>query len=238
MDSGGWTQRPVLASGQPVSPPTALIVGNGPPPSPELFLRLADENALLLCADGGANHALACGRLPDYVVGDLDSMETEVEQRLPPDRLVQIDADDTGTDLQKVLNHALELEVETAVLTGVTGGRTDHTLWNLGLLRTYADQLELRMVDDYNEIRLIRGSIRFSARIGLKLSLAPLSIAAEGVTTSGLKFPLSSQTLGYGVRDGISNEVVADPVEIVVDRGDLLLCIQREDGDGEILLRS
>ena len=219
-----------------MSQPTALIVGNGPPPSKQLFLHLAAENTLLLCADGGANHAVACGRIPDFVVGDLDSVKTEVEERVAPDRLIRIDADNTGTDMQKVLNHALELKVEAAVLTGVTGGRTDHTLWNLGLLSTYATRLELRIVDDYNEIRLILGRIRFSARVGLKLSLAPLSATVEGVTTSGLKFPLSSEALGRGARDGISNEVISDPVEILVDEGDLLLCIQREEGDAEILL--
>jgi len=31
------------------------------------------------------------------------------------------------------------------------------------------------------------------------------------------------------VRDGISNEVVASPVEIRVERGDLLVVVQRED---------
>ena len=221
-----------------MSQPTALIVGNGPPPSKQLFLHLAAENALLLCADGGANYAVESGRIPDFVVGDLDSLKTGVKECVAPDRLIRVDADDTGTDLQKVLNHALALRVEAAVLTGMTGGRTDHTLWNLGLLRTYAARLELRIVDDYNEIRLIRGRIRFSARVGLKLSLAPLSATAEGVTTRGLKFPLCSETLGHGVRDGISNEVIADPVDILVDEGDLLLCIQREEGDAEILLRN
>ena len=221
-----------------MSQPTALILSDGPPPSKELLLQLANENTLFLCADGGANQAATCGRTPDYVVGDLDSLAPEVKQRLAPDRLIRIDADDTGTDLQKVLNHALELNVKAAVLTGVSGGRADHTLWNLGLLKTYADRLDLRIVDDFNEIRLIRGSIRFSARIGLKLSLAPLLATVEGITTRGLKFPLSSESLGYGVRDGISNEVIANPVEISVREGDLLLCIQREEGGAEIDLGS
>jgi thiamine pyrophosphokinase len=217
-----------------VSQPTALILGDGPPPSKELLRQLVEENKLLLCADGGANHAVACGLTPDYVVGDLDSLEPEVKQHLAPDRLVRIDADNTGTDMQKVLNHALELNVKTAVLTAVTGGRADHTLWNLGLLKTYADRLDLRIVDDYHEIRLISASIRFSARVGLKLSLAPLRATVEGITTTGLKFPLSSDSLSPGVRDGISNEVIATPVEIWVGKGDLLLCIQREEGDAEI----
>ena len=211
-----------------MSKPTALIVGNGPPPSKDLFLQLVDQHERLLCADGGANFAVSCGRLPDWVVGDLDSVETGVQERVTVDRIVRIDADDTGTDLQKVLNHALDLGVGSTVLTGVTGGRTDHALWNLGLLKTYQSRLELRVVDDFNEIRLIREKIRFSAHAGLKLSLSPLSGIVNGVTTKGLRFPLHGESLGNGIRDGISNEVVEEAVEISVEEGDLLLCIQRK----------
>jgi thiamine pyrophosphokinase len=219
-----------------VSRKTALIIGNGPPPSRALFLQLAARNSVLLCADGGANHALAYGRMPDWVVGDLDSVGPEARAQLPAGHLVRIDADDTGTDLQKALQQAIELGVEAATLTGVTGGRTDHTLWNLGLLKSFATELQLRIVDDYNEIRFIGGGICFSARIGLKLSLSPLSGCVDGVVTTGLRFVLHSERLGSGVRDGISNEVISNPVEIAVDRGDLLLCVQREEGDAEIVL--
>jgi hypothetical protein len=40
--------------------------------------------------------------------------------------------------------------------------------------------------------------------------------------------------LAPGVRDGISNEVVAPLVEIEVGSGDLLLCVQRDSADGKI----
>ena len=50
-----------------------------------------------------------------------------------------------------------------------------------------------------------------------------------GITTRGLKFALNGEALALGVRDGISNEVVGSPVEIRVDRGDLLVVVQRED---------
>lgn len=212
---------------------SALIVGNGEPPTRALFAACAQEAELILCADGGANTARHYGYAPDYTVGDLDS----IVRPCATDRLILVDpSGNVGTDGQKVLNHAVALGVTRAVLLGFTGRRTDHLLGNLNLLKTFADRLALRMVDDYCDIRLIDRSIRFRAAIGQKISLCPLNGAATGITTEGLKWTLQSESLIPGVREGISNEVVASPVEIRVERGDLLLCVQREEGCGEIIL--
>ena len=214
----------------------AVIVGNGEPPSRELLARAMEgERPLLLCADGGANTADAYGHPPDYVVGDLDSVDAGVLERLPRARRIQV-ADDDNTDLEKVLLHALSLGVRQAELLGFTGRRTDHTLWNLSLLRTFGDRMDLRLVDDHCEIRLIRDEIRFRARLGLKLSLCPLTGPVQGIVTRGLRWPLQNEELAPGARDGISNEVVDNPVEIRVGHGDLLLCVQREGGQARIEL--
>ncbi|MXX37135.1 MAG: thiamine diphosphokinase [Gemmatimonadetes bacterium] len=216
---------------------SALIVGNGEPPSRELFAACAREAELILCADGGANTASAYGYAPDYIVGDLDSVSSQSKAALAANRVVLVDPEgNVGTDGQKVLNHAVALGVTEAVLVGFTGRRTDHLLGNLSLLKTFADRLALRMVDDYCDIRLIDRCIRFRADIGQKISLCPLDGTAEGITTEGLKWALRSENLIPGVRDGISNEVVDNPVEIRVERGDLLLCVQRESASGQIEL--
>lgn len=215
---------------------SALIVGNGEPPSRELFAARAREADLVLCADGGADTARRLGRAPDYIAGDLDSVSGAGMAAVAGDRLVRVDADDTGTDMQKVLRLALDLRVERADLLGFTGRRTDHTLWNLSLLRSFGDRLDLRLIDDYCEIRLIRGRVRFRADLGQKLSLCPLDGPADGIETEGLRWPLRGESLVPGRRDGISNEVTASPVEIRVGRGDLLLCVQRQSASGRIEL--
>ena len=216
------------------TPKKALILGNGTPPSKKLFESFIQDKPSLLCADGGANTATRYNRVPDYIVGDLDSLQQENESSVAAERLVRIDADDTSTDLYKALRLALELGFEEAVLLGFTGGRTDHTLWNLSLLKTFQQQLRLRLVDDHCDIRLIDKSICFSGKIGQKISLSPLSGPAEGIKTTGLKFALHDEALSPGIRDGISNEIIANPVEIRVGAGDLLLVVQRQEGGGEI----
>lgn len=213
---------------------TALILGNGEPPSRELINQLIGGDTLLLCADGGADTARRYDLVPDYIVGDLDSISRESSAGVDPTHIIRVDADNTGTDIQKVLRHAVDLGISEAVLLGFTGGRTDHLLWNLSVFKTFAEQIALRIVDEYCDLRLIGQRIRFRATIGQKISLCPLNGPVDGITTTGLKFALQNESLVPGLRDGISNEVVGDIVEIEVERGDLLLCVQRQKDFREI----
>ena len=213
---------------------TALILGNGEPPSRELINQLIGGDTLLLCADGGADTARRYNLVPDYIVGDLDSISRESSAGVDPTHIIRVDADNTGTDIQKVLRHAVDLGISEAVLLGFTGRRTDHLLWNLSVFKTFAEQIALRIVDEYCDLRLIGQRIRFRATIGQKISLCPLDGPVEGITTTGLKFALQNESLSPGLRDGISNVVVADIVEIEVERGDLLLCVQRHKDFHEI----
>ena len=213
---------------------SAVIVGNGEPPSGELFAECAREADLILCADGGADTARRLGYAPDYIAGDLDSVTSLGIKGITSDRLIRVDADDSGTDMQKVLLLAVQLGAEGADLLGFTGRRTDHTLWNLSLLRTFGDRLHMRLIDEYCETRLINGRVRFRADAGQRLSLCPLDGPADGIETEGLRWPLKGESLLPGSRDGISNEVSASPVEIRVGSGDLLLCVQRQSASGRI----
>ncbi|HIG56523.1 MAG TPA: thiamine diphosphokinase [Candidatus Latescibacteria bacterium] len=207
----------------------ALVLGNGEPPSRELINELIGGDMLLLCADGGADTARRYGLVPDYIVGDLDSVSRKSSAGVDPEHIIRVAADNTGTDIEKVLRHAVDLGISEAVLLGFTGRRTDHLLWNLSVFKTFAEQIALRIVDEYCDLRLIGQRIRFRATIGQKISLCPLNGPVEGITTTGLKFALQNESLVPGLRDGISNEVVADIVEIEVERGDLLLCVQRQN---------
>lgn len=215
----------------------ALIVGNGEPPSKALFAeRMSDTKTMLICADGGVNTAAEYGYTPALVIGDLDSLGDAARAAVPDDLQISV-IDQNATDMEKALHHAVTKGVTTADLIGFTGRRTDHTLWNLSQLKTFADRIELRLLDDYCEIRLVSpGGIRFDADSGQKLSLCPFAGPVSGIETRGLKWELLGDTLGPE-RAGISNEVTAGPVEIRVGEGDLLLVIQRDSASGTITLR-
>ena len=46
--------------------------------SQEFMDKLVSENAVCFCADGGANFAFKYGKMPEVIIGDLDSIEKKV----------------------------------------------------------------------------------------------------------------------------------------------------------------
>ncbi len=69
----------------------AVVVGNGPAPSRSLLVGLLEQGGLLLCADGGANTIAGYGLVPDAVVGDLDSVDSSLQQRWTKTEWVKVD---------------------------------------------------------------------------------------------------------------------------------------------------
>jgi thiamine pyrophosphokinase len=63
---------------------------------------------------------------------------------------------------------------------------------------------------------------------GELVSLIPLGGPAEGVTTEGLRYPLSDETLAAGSSRGVSNVFAAEQARITVRRG-VLLAIRTGD---------
>lgn len=201
----------------------ALIIGNGPLPPRRRIQPLITTGTLIVCADGGANRALARGIRPHLIIGDLDSLRPETAAALPGVQLLRV-RDQENTDLEKVLDHVLQLGIGRAVVIGATGGRPDHALANLSILARYHRRLELSFVDAWCRLRIIDGEISLPLAIGTTLSLLPLG-RCTGITTRGLEWPLNDESLEPGVREGISNRVNASPVEIRLRSGLLLLFI-------------
>ena len=46
--------------------------------SQEFMNRLVSEETICFCADGGANFAFQYGKVPEMIIGDLDSIEKKV----------------------------------------------------------------------------------------------------------------------------------------------------------------
>jgi thiamine pyrophosphokinase len=199
----------------------ALIIANGVPPSKALARRLADEAAFVLCADGGANHAVRLGVLPDLVIGDLDSITAATKRALSSVPRLRI-REQYSTDLEKAIRYALRRKATTITVLGATGKRIDHTAGNLGCFRRFGERCNLRFVDDDGELSTVGRSTSLVTRPGEVLSLIPLG-PCTGVTTSGLRYGLRGATLELGVREGTSNLATGARVTVRVRTGTLLL---------------
>ena len=112
----------------------ALVIANGDSPSPGLLEELAATADLVVAADGGADLALARGIQPALVVGDFDSITAEARAAVGEERLIE-DADPDHTDLEKAVRVCIERGATRVDIVAATGGRADHALANLSLLR-------------------------------------------------------------------------------------------------------
>lgn len=202
----------------------ALILCNGQPPPQHLFEEMVQWSDLFIAADGGGNIARSMGMLPEVVIGDLDSFEKKDNESVS----VTHKPSQYANDLEKALTLATENGIEQVKVLGATGLRLDHTLKNLSVLKQFNGHFnQLSFHDAYGTTQLLPKTFSDNFQIGQTLSLFPLSGKVTGVSTTGLKYPLEDDVLENGVRDGSSNEVVANPVTITYKIGDLLLFIAK-----------
>lgn len=197
-----------------------LILGNGEPPSRELFERCYSLADYFIAADGGGNVALSMDIYPHVVIGDLDSFQNTTGRAITTIRK----SDQETNDLEKALQLAQKKGGAEITVLGATGRRLDQTLKNLSVLKQFNNRFKkLSFIDNYGQTQLLPAYFQYSYATGTTLSLFPLSGKVTGITTSGLKYPLFNETLENGVRDGSSNRVISEPVIISHKKGDLLL---------------
>lgn len=198
----------------------ALVICNGDVLSRAEVSSLLNKKPFIVCADGGANKARKLGITPDVIIGDLDSISASTKNFYSGVRTIRVETQD-NTDLEKALNYLLKRRCRSAIVIGALGGRPDHSYANFSILKKYHMRLKLLFSDSSCDVQILGKHSRFDLPVGSVVSLMPLG-RCGGITTTGLEFPLTNESLELGVREGTSNKVIASPVVISVRKGSLL----------------
>jgi thiamine pyrophosphokinase len=149
---------------------------------PRYLIRTAD---FIICCDGALrkfirNSKAIFGedRLPDKVVGDMDSLSASLRNKYA-DIIIQIDEQEHN-DQTKAFRWALEnlSDISTITIIGATGQREDHTIGNISLLMEYARTydlecmgIQLQMVTDHGVIFPVTDTLEFDCGIGRQISI-------------------------------------------------------------------
>ncbi len=193
------------------------------------LLQAGDE---IICADGGARHALALGLNPGWIVGDLDSV-TEEELQIAGQKGAQVirhPRDKNETDLELAFQQALDRKPSSIRIVAGLGRRLDQTLANLSLLSdARLEGWDIRFDDGVEQAFFCRTQAEINGQPGDLLSLIPWGNAAMGVRTRGLKWPLADETLHPEKTRGISNELMESTVSVSLTSGLLLVVHRRRD---------
>ena len=106
-----------------------VILANGDFPSHEVPLgKLQDANTII-CCDGSANILVKNKMEPQYILGDMDSIDDTLKNKYR-DLIIKLPGQDEN-DLRKAIVWAEKNGAEKAAILGATGKRDDHSLANI-----------------------------------------------------------------------------------------------------------
>lgn len=202
---------------------TALILLNGDLRDPRTVRAAARRADAVICADGGARHAVALRFRPDYIVGDMDSVpkslpkawtKTQYRRDLDPDR----------SDLDKALGLARSIGARVVWLAGVLGGGLDHELVNFAAIEEGARDFDLTVIDGGNARLLGPGRHRLAFKTGARFSL--LAAPSARLTLTGARFALKDEVLRRGSR-GLGNRAEGR-VTLTVRKGRVWVVVPRD----------
>jgi thiamine pyrophosphokinase len=204
-----------------------LIFANGVLDEVEWIRPYLTQATAVWAANGGSRHLFRLGHLPDKVIGDMDSLEPKLQDWLTRNQVSfdQHPPEKDETDLELALLLAAEWLEDTIWLFGLLGGRLDQMLANVFLLTHPAlAGKTVQLFTPTERAWLVRQQTQIAGEVGDLVSLVPLGSDAEGVSTTGLQWPLAAATLHFGQARGVSNRLTAEKATVTLESG-LLLCV-------------
>lgn len=213
----------------------AIIVSGGFIPVDFLTYQIKNVNVdadLVICADSGADALFSAEIMPNVLLGDFDSINTEVFDYYVQQgvKTVRFNTNKDVTDTHIAIKYAINQGADKIIILGALGDRIDHTLSNIFLLEAYLHLAHCKIIDGKNRIELINDGTKkvYSNKNYKYISLIPVSKKVVGVTTDGLKYKLSNATIHRNDSFGVSNEILQTYGTVSIRKG-LLAVIQAND---------
>lgn len=206
----------------------ALIISNGELKNIDITDYFRNAN-MVICADGGARHLFNKGLTPDIIIGDLDSLDTDILKHF---RELEVKFQKHPThkdksDTELAIEFAIEKGANDIVLLGATGNRLDHSMANIMLLyRLLNKNINVVIIDSHNEVFITKNILRLNNEESCFVSVIPLTDSK--VTLKGFEYDTDSVEFNLGSTLGISN-VIKDKEGLIEIESGICLVIRSRD---------
>ena len=197
----------------------AIICLNGDMPELEVFYNLSDLP--LIAADGAANNLFKNNLNPNYIIGDIDSIESELlKLNFNNIQLFHLSDQDIN-DFEKCLMFAKIKGWENLLIFGFSGGLLEHTLNNWSVFKRFSKLMNLCIYDKDRYGFSISKSVEVSTKINEIISLIPEP--SVKLTTKNLNWNLDKEILSLGIKEGARNISLGESIELTIFSGQLLI---------------
>lgn len=194
-----------------------------------------DADAFIIAADSGWEYALAAGRTPHVLIGDMDSIDPAHLQdaRARDIDIIEHSPDKDHTDTELALHFAQSLKYDNIhVITG-GGDRFDHVLAMVHSLVNIAEEATVTAHIGQSFVRIAtpKEPTKINVNLGDTVSLIPLGGHARGVTTAGLKWNLTRSILKSFESRGVSNVAMSKTATVYIRTGTIAIIITPTESD-------
>ena len=182
----------------------------------------------IIAVDKGLEVLDKCNILPNYILGDFDSLNKNILNKYICNEkidIVTLNPIKDYTDTHMAIKFAIELNSENITIVGATGSRIDHLISNIEVMKEALDyNISCEILDKNNCIRLIKENITLIKDKEYKyISLIPFTNRVTGITLKGFKYNLNNVIMKKGHSIGVSNEQIEEEVSIELKEGILIL---------------
>lgn len=185
---------------------------------------LLNSDDMLIAADSGLEHLIKMGLAADVMIGDMDSVKSEISGK----EIIRLDVMKDETDTEAAARAAIERGADELLILGATGSRKDHSIANILLLKRLNDlKVKASIADENNEIYYLDYKITLDGEKGDTISIIPLS-DLQGISTEGLFYPLDNDVLYMGTSRGVSNVMLDNNCTVTVKKGNALVIKSRD----------
>lgn len=196
-----------------------IIIANGKSPTKKVVDYFYSKGFnTIICADGGANSVKKIGITPDFIIGDLDSVNKSVLNYYKDKSVIIKYKRQNDTDVEKCLKYAIKKKYEEVILLGVTGDRLDHTICNLGIVIKFYKKIKILINSENSFLIPADKPLQLKSVKGETISLYAFSDKTR-ITSNGLKYKLNNVALPFGVKESTSNVSTSSLINLKISGG-------------------
>ena len=175
-----------------------LIVGSGEDFKLEKVKDAASQAQLIIAGDGGADILSKIGISPDILIGDMDSISSDILGKISDDcEIFKYPQEKDYSDSELCIKKALEYHPRKIILVAVTGTYIDHTFTTLiNLLTIKNDDVKIEIVTSNSSIFSITPDkpAKMCGMKGRRFSFFPFE-PISGLVMSGFYYKFSGNKL-------------------------------------------
>ena len=192
-----------------------------------------EENDLCIAVDGGYEYCKLLEIIPDYILGDFDSIgEKEAENvvgiaETEEDKVIVLPVEKDDTDMLAALKLGLSQGYQSFRIYGGMGGRIEHTIANIQCLLYLKEHDAVGYLMDGTGMILVAKEEEISFLDSLEGYMSLFSMGDKAtVSIENMKYLLKEQEVTNSFPIGISNEFIyGSKGKVTVHQGAVVIIV-------------